>query len=77
MKLVGQWYINGMNYWRTLDEWHCQYWAHIAELHPAVLDSAAVKYWNEYFVLCKAVLLAPLDGEIYGNAHYVFQRDTG
>jgi len=77
MKMVGQWYINGMNYWRTLDDWHCQYWQHIAELYPVVLDSEAVKYWNEYFVLCKAVLFAPLDGEIYGNAHYVFQRDTG
>jgi len=77
MKMVGQWFINGMNYWRTLDEWHCQYWENIAELYPRVLDSAAVKHWNDYFVLCKAVLFAPLDGEIYGNAHYVFQREAG
>ena len=77
MELVGMWFINGMNYWRTLDEWHRQYWEHIAGLYPAELDLAAVKYWNEYFVLCKAVLFAPLDGEIYGNAHYVFQRVIG
>lgn len=74
MELVGQWYINGINYWKTLDEWHRRYWDHIAELYPKVLDAAAVKYWNDYFVLCKAVLFGPLNGEIYGNAHYVFRR---
>jgi len=77
MELVGQWFINGMNYWRTLNEWHRQYWEHIAELYPDTLDSSAVKHWNDYFVLCKAVLFAPLDGAIYGNAHYVFQREAG
>ena len=77
MELVGQWFINGMNYWRTLDEWHRRYWENIAGLYPKVLDLAGVKYWNKYFVLCKTVLFAPLDGEIYGNAHYVFQRKAG
>lgn len=77
MKMVGQWFINGMNYWRTLDEWHRNYWENIEKLYPEVLDSAAVKYWNDYFVLCKAVLFAPLDGEVYGNAHYVFEREAG
>lgn len=75
MKMVGRWFINGMNYWRTLNEWHRQYWENIAGLYPEVLDPAAVRYWNEYFVLCKSVLFAPLEGEIYGNAHYVFQRE--
>ena len=36
--MVGQWFINGMNYWRTLDEWHRQYWEHIAELYAEVLS---------------------------------------
>ena len=74
LELVGQWYINGMNYWKTLEEWHRRYWENIAELYPKVLDVAAVKYWNDYFVLCKAVLFGPLDGEIFGNGHYVFRR---
>ena len=74
LELVGQWYINGMNYWKTLDEWHRRYWENIAVLYPEVLDAAAVKYWNDYFVLCKAVLFGPLDGEIYGNGHYVLRR---
>ena len=74
LEMKGRWFINGMNYWRTLDEWHRRYWEHIDELYPEVLDSAAVRHWNDYFVLCKAVLFAPLEGEIYGNAHYVFHR---
>ena len=74
LELIGQWYINGMNYWKTLDEWHRRYWENISDLYPKVLDAAAVKHWNEYFVLCKAVLFGPLDGTIYGNGHYVFCR---
>ena len=74
LQLQGQWYINGTNYWKTLDEWHRNYWEHIGELYPAVLDAEGVKYWNDYFVLCKAVLFGPLDGRIYGNGQYVFRR---
>jgi cyclopropane-fatty-acyl-phospholipid synthase len=77
MEMVGRWFINGMNYWRTLDEWHRRYWKHIADIYPKVLDTAGVKYWNDYFVLCKAVLFGPLEGEVYGNAHYVFRRKSG
>jgi cyclopropane-fatty-acyl-phospholipid synthase len=74
LEKVGQWYINGTNYWRTLDEWHRRYWENIDKLYPGVLNASAVKYWNDYFVLCKAVLFGPLNGEIYGNGHYVFRR---
>ena len=74
LELEGQWYINGTNYWKTLDQWHRRYWEHISKLYPAVLDAAAVKYWNDYFVLCKAVLFGPMDGKIFGNGHYVFRR---
>ncbi|HFD80354.1 MAG TPA: methyltransferase domain-containing protein [Gammaproteobacteria bacterium] len=76
LELSGQWYLNGMNYWRTLDEWHRRYWEHMPSLYPAVLDAGAVKHWNDYFVLCKAVLFGPMEGEVYGNAHYVFRRPS-
>lgn len=74
LELEGRWYLNGVNYWRTLDEWHRRYWDDIGALYPAVLDAAGVRHWNDYFVLCKAVMFGPLDGETYGNGHYLFRR---
>lgn len=70
--LVNSWFVNGLNYWRTLEEWHQRYWNSIPQLYGAVFDIAAIKYWNEYFSLCKA-MFAPMDGEFYGNSHYLFK----
>lgn len=69
---VNSWFINGLNYWRTLDEWHKRYWNSIPELYGTVFDMEGIKYWNEYFSLCKA-MFAPMDGEFYGNSHYLFK----
>lgn len=71
-ELVNSWFVNGLNYWRTLDEWHRRYWNSIPDLYGSVFDIAAIKYWNEYFSLCKA-MFAPLDGTFYGNSHYLFK----
>jgi len=70
--LVNSWFVNGLNYWRTLDQWHQRYWKNIPDLYSAVFDIAAIKYWNEYFSLCKA-MFAPMDGQFYGNSHYLFK----
>lgn len=70
--LVNSWFVNGLNYWRTLNEWHQRYWNSIPDLYGAVFDIGGIKYWNEYFSLCKA-MFAPMDGEFYGNSHYLFQ----
>jgi cyclopropane-fatty-acyl-phospholipid synthase len=70
--VVNTWFVNGFNYWRTLDEWHRRYWNNIPDLYGEVFDIEAIKYWNEYFSLCKA-MFAPLNGEFYGNSHYLFQ----
>lgn len=70
--LVNSWFVNGLNYWRTLNEWHKRYWNSIPDLYGSVFDIAAVKYWNEYFSLCKA-MFAPMDGQFYGNSHYLFK----
>jgi cyclopropane-fatty-acyl-phospholipid synthase len=70
--LVNSWFVNGLNYWRTLDEWHRRFWSNIPKLYGAVYDTAAIKYWNEYFMLCK-VMFAPMDGQFYGNSHYLFK----
>jgi cyclopropane-fatty-acyl-phospholipid synthase len=70
--LVNSWFVNGLNYWRTLDDWHQRYWNSIPDLYGAVFDIAEIKYWNEYFSLCKA-MFAPMDGQFYGNSHYLFK----
>lgn len=68
-----QWFVNGLNYWRTLDEWHRRYWENIPHLHRSVFDTRAIAHWNEYFSLCKAVF-APMEGKVYGNSHYLFTK---
>jgi len=71
LDLVDTWYVNGKNYWRTLDDWHHRYWKSIPRLYSNDFGIDAIKYWNEYFLLCKA-MFAPLDGTFYGNSHYLF-----
>ncbi|MEJ1298021.1 MAG: class I SAM-dependent methyltransferase [Candidatus Sedimenticola sp. (ex Thyasira tokunagai)] len=68
------WYVNGLNYWKTLDEWHRRYWANMHRLHREVLSTEEVRHWNDYFTLCKVVLFAPLNGTIYGNGHYLLRK---
>lgn len=73
-ELENSWYLNGMNYWKTLDEWHRRYWERIEELYNNPLDTDAIRHWNDYFILCKVVLFAPLQGKVYGNGHYLFRK---
>ncbi len=70
--LVGHWFVNGLNYWRTLDEWHQRFWDKIPFLYDNAFDTGDIAHWNNYFSLCKAVF-APLDGNFYGNSHYLFR----
>ena len=70
--LVNSWFVNGLNYWRTLNEWHKRYWNSIPDLYGTVFDTAAIKYWNEYFSLSKA-MFASMDGQFYGNSPYLFR----
>jgi cyclopropane-fatty-acyl-phospholipid synthase len=72
LDLAGHWFINGLNYWRTLDEWHRRFWKGIPALYGSVFDIDAIAHWNDYFSLCKAVF-APRDGEFYGNSQYLFR----
>lgn len=71
--LANSWFVNGKNYWRTLDDWHHRYWDVIPRLYRNGFGIDAIKHWNDYFVLCK-VMFAPLDGTFYGNSHYLFTR---
>jgi cyclopropane-fatty-acyl-phospholipid synthase len=74
LSLVDTWYVNGKNYWNTLEEWHHRYWKSLPDLYNEDFGIDAIKHWNEYFLLCKA-MFAPLDGTFYGNSHYLFKRE--
>ncbi|PCI08601.1 MAG: cyclopropane-fatty-acyl-phospholipid synthase [Gammaproteobacteria bacterium] len=71
LDLVNTWFVNGKNYWQTLDEWHHRYWKSIPSLYCDDFNLDAIRHWNEYFLLCKA-MFSPLDGTFYGNSHYLF-----
>jgi cyclopropane-fatty-acyl-phospholipid synthase len=73
--LEGKWFINGLNYWRTLEQWHERYWTNLNNLYGPVFDAKAIAHWNEYFSLCK-VVFAPLNGTCYGNSHYLFRKSS-
>lgn len=73
LAIEASWFLNGLNYWRTLDAWHQRFWEHIPSLHPGVLDTKGVKHWNQYFSLCKACFV-PEDGTLYGNGHFRLRK---
>ena len=70
-ELSNTWFVNGLNYWRTLDEWHHRYWQSLPSLYQTTFDHDQIQHWNNYFSLCKA-MFAPMDGQFYGNTHYLF-----
>jgi cyclopropane-fatty-acyl-phospholipid synthase len=75
LKLHQSWFINGINYWKTLDKWHKNFWENIHNIYPGTMDAERVKFWNNYFVLCKAMFL-PENGKAYGNGQYLFYKKS-
>lgn len=74
IKFVNSWFVNGMNYWKTLDVWHQRFWDAIEQLYPEYLSLDDVDKWNNYFSLCKT-MFSPNNGRSYGNGHYLFQKN--
>ena len=70
--LENKWFLNGMNYWTTLDEWQKRFWRNMDILHEH-LSLERIRFWSDYFVLCKACFL-PLQGTLFGNAHFLFKK---
>lgn len=68
------WFINGMNYWKTLDDWHMRFWESIEQLCPAYLSIEEVENWNRYFSLCKAMFI-PNRGTSYGNGQFLYIKN--
>ena len=73
LKFTGSWFVNGLNYWKTLDEWHRRFWNEIETLYPGALSLEEVKDWNKYFTLCKT-MFSPNNGCSYGNGHYLYEK---
>ena len=72
-KLEKSWFINGLNYWKTLDHWHANFWKNLNHVYPRFLDKERVRYWNNYFSICKAMFL-PDNGAAYGNGQYLYRK---
>ena len=75
LQFVDNWFVNGMNYWKTLDEWHKRFWQSIDTLFPDHLSIGDVESWNRYFVLCKTMFI-PNQGKSYGVGHYLFEKQS-
>lgn len=73
LKPVNSWFVNGLNYWKTLDDWHKRFWNAIDALYPEHLSIEEVEDWNKYFTLCKTMFI-PNQGKSYGNGHYLFEK---
>jgi cyclopropane-fatty-acyl-phospholipid synthase len=74
LKFVDSWFVNGMNYWKTLDVWHQRFWRAIEQLYPEYLSIEEVDKWNKYFSLCKT-MFCPNNGKSYGNGQYLYEKN--
>lgn len=73
LHFVDSWFLNGMNYWKTLDTWHQRFWGSIEHLSPEYLSTETIEKWNKYFSLCK-VMFSPNNGKSYGNGQYLYEK---
>lgn len=73
LKFEKSWFVNGLNYWKTLDEWHKRFWNNIEQLCPESLTMDEVEQWNKYFTLCKT-MFKPNNGNSYGNGQYLYTK---
>jgi len=74
IEFANSWFVNGKNYWKTIDEWHKRFWLAIEELYPQYMSLEEVKNWNEYFSLCKT-MFSPNGGSCYGNGQYLYIKN--
>jgi len=73
LRFIDSWFLNGMNYWMTLDTWHKRFWQAIEHLYPDYLSLDEVQHWNKYFVLSKT-MFSPNQGRSYGVGHYLYEK---
>jgi cyclopropane-fatty-acyl-phospholipid synthase len=74
LQFLDSWFVNGINYWKTLDEWHKRFWRAIDHLYPDYISIDDVEAWNNYFVLSKS-MFQPNQGRSYGVGHYLYRKN--
>ena len=68
------WFMNGLNYKRTVEVWHRNFWQNIARIrtHPE-LDERFLRAWDLYLRLCIAVF-GGMGGRNVGNGQYLLRH---
>ncbi|PHH83534.1 hypothetical protein CDD82_7575 [Ophiocordyceps australis] len=83
LTLQRQWWVNGMHYSRTCEDWLSnmatnkqQMWPHLVETYGS--DQAAKWYnrWQIFYMACSE-LFAYEKGDTWGVAHYLFEKPDG
>ena len=73
LDLEQHWFLNGLNYWRTLDAWHHNLWNQLPGFAGMSPDAGALRHWNQFFPLCKACF-APDDGRVLGVGQFRLRK---
>ncbi len=74
LKLVNSWFMNGMNYKRTLIEWRRNFWRNIERVrgHPGMTEQF-VRTWDLYLRFCIAAF-GGMGGRNVGNGQYLLRH---
>ena len=80
LSIVRQWYVNGIHYAKTLEDWLVRHTTSRAKIIP-LFEQAYGKeealtwyvYWRLFYLAC-AEFFARDQGERFGVCHYLFQK---
>ncbi|KAF6840803.1 cyclopropane-fatty-acyl-phospholipid synthase [Colletotrichum musicola] len=80
LKIQKQWWINGQHYSKTCEDWLSKMLAHKKEIWPHLIETygeenASVWYnrWQIFYMACSE-LFAYRGGDVWGVAHYLFEK---
>lgn len=80
LKLVRQWWVNGMHYARTCEQWlskmnasRASLWPHLEETYGAGEARKWFHRWQVFYLAC-AELFAWDGGDEWGVSHYLFEK---
>lgn len=74
LKLVQSWFMNGMNYKKTLIAWRRNFWRNIGKVrgHPEMTERF-IRTWDLYLRFCIASF-GGMGGRNLGNGQYLFRH---
>mmetsp|Transcript_11497 Transcript_11497/g.32240 ORF Transcript_11497/g.32240 Transcript_11497/m.32240 type:complete len:155 (+) Transcript_11497:2636-3100(+) len=82
LSILRQWYVNGVHYAKTLEDWLVRHTTSKAKIIPlfeqAYGKEEALKwyvYWRLFYLAC-AEFFAREHGERFGVGHYLFQKSS-